>query len=489
MNPYDDVPYPSHAFSWTSPDRLATVAAVLGLETVPPSRARVLELGGSSGGNLLPHAMLHPDSSLLGLDLSRIQIEQGQHILADLGVENLRLEVADLATWQPEPGAWDYVICHGVYSWVPAHVREAILATCERALSPRGVAVVSWNSHPGWHMQGIARDAMQFLVDDSLPLAHQAARAQDVMRVLANVSADPESPYGKLLHHISGQLELVPGSYIAHEYLEAHNEPMYLAEFTRHVSEAGLRYLCDTNLSSSMVQLYTTAVQERLRGIVRSQIELEQYLDFLTCRPFHTSLLVRPEAPVQRRLSTFDPAGYWLTREEAVEPDPERPALWDAVLRYLHQAWPHTVAFEEVAASAAETAGVPLDEEARAELGVAVLQGYLADHLDLSRDRHQAVSRAGERPQAWALSRYQAARQHLIANLWHDTLALDSPDLLLLVLSDGTRTIAELAAALDEPLRADPGYAPTGEEDRPGWTLEQVQARLHRLSSRGFYVA
>ena len=58
---YDSVPYPRHAYGFTHPDRLATLATLHGLEPPPIERARILELGCASGSNLVPMAYEMPD--------------------------------------------------------------------------------------------------------------------------------------------------------------------------------------------------------------------------------------------------------------------------------------------------------------------------------------------------------------------------------------------------------------------------------------------
>ena len=79
---YDQVPYTSHPFSQTAPEHLVAVAHLFGLKTPDVATSRVLELGCSSGGNLIPLAARHPGSKVLGLDLSGVQISQGQQRVA-----------------------------------------------------------------------------------------------------------------------------------------------------------------------------------------------------------------------------------------------------------------------------------------------------------------------------------------------------------------------------------------------------------------------
>lgn len=471
MNPYDDVPYPSHAFAATAPDRLATVGAIFGLQTVDPRRARVLELGSSSGGNVLGHAIANPDSAVLGLDLSERQIRLGQQTITDLGVTNARLEVADLMTWQPEEGAWDYVICHGVYSWVPEPVQRAILAICRRALSPHGVAVVSWNANPGWHVQGMVRDAMRYLVDPRTPLAHRAARGQDVVRVLAS-AATVDTPNARMLSTIASQFEILPDSYIAHEYLEAHNQPLYLAEFTRHVAVAGLRYLADSNVADGLPHLQSPELQARLGALAKSQVEWEQYLDFLHCRPFRTSLLVRPDAPVQLNLNQLDGAGFWMARAQpAPAPAPDPWPLSTALVQAVADAAPGALSFDDAVATLHAA-------DQRAELTHAMLAAAFTGRLQLHREPHAAIRRAGPLPAAWSYARHQAGRQHLVSNLWHDTAALDPLDLLLLRKCDGAHTVDEIATSLTASMRMDEPDA-----------VPLLRERIDALAMQGFFVA
>ncbi len=89
LTTYDQVPYESKPFAQTQPDRLASVARLVGLQPVSSRRCRVLELGSASGGNLIPLAVTSPESSFVGIDLSGRQIADGQKIISTLGLGNI----------------------------------------------------------------------------------------------------------------------------------------------------------------------------------------------------------------------------------------------------------------------------------------------------------------------------------------------------------------------------------------------------------------
>src|SRR5882724_10264931 len=127
---YDAVPYDDRVFYRTHPDVLATIAVLHGLDPAPVERCRVLEIGCAVGGNLLPMALGLPDAELVGIDLSPSQIATGREVVRSLALRNVRLEAMSVTDVGPSLGEFDYIVCHGVYSWVPPIVQDAILSVC-----------------------------------------------------------------------------------------------------------------------------------------------------------------------------------------------------------------------------------------------------------------------------------------------------------------------------------------------------------------------
>src|SRR5262249_14504487 len=155
---YDEVPYDSLPFAESHPDTLATVATLLGMTPAPVTRCRVLELGCAGGGNLIPMAWALPESHFLGIDLSQRQIADGHQAVAAMDLANIELRHASIMDVDSSFGAFDYILAHGVYSWVPAEVQEKTLEICRRNLASQGVAYISFNSYPGWRGLRILRE-------------------------------------------------------------------------------------------------------------------------------------------------------------------------------------------------------------------------------------------------------------------------------------------------------------------------------------------
>ncbi len=180
---YDAVMYPGLPFSQTHPDRLATIAALYGLPAAPPERCRVLELGCGEGGNLIPMAYVFPGSTFLGLDAAGSAVALGREQISALGLTNVTLVHVDLLD-ASNLGTFDYVIAHGVYSWVPPSVQERVLAIASEVLAPNGVAYVSYNALPGGHVRNAMRQMMLWHVRDFEEPDERMAQARGLVRFL-----------------------------------------------------------------------------------------------------------------------------------------------------------------------------------------------------------------------------------------------------------------------------------------------------------------
>ena len=131
---YDEIPYDALPHRATHPGRMATVAALVGHVAADPDRCSVLEVGCSSGSNLIAMAVSLPAARFVGCDLSPRAIAEGRRTIEALALTNVTLVEGDLAALPSEHGVFDFIVAHGVYSWVPAHVRDGLLALADARL-------------------------------------------------------------------------------------------------------------------------------------------------------------------------------------------------------------------------------------------------------------------------------------------------------------------------------------------------------------------
>ncbi len=305
---YDELPYISAAFAETSPARLEALASFLSLTPPPSKTAKVLEIGCSYGGNLFPFAIANPQAKVLGIDLSEVQINKAKELAEQMCVDNIEFKAKDICNFTDadvsDYGKFDYIICHGVYSWVPDVVKDAILKTIKRFLSPNGVAYVSYNVYPGWKIKDTIRDFLMFGTKGIKGEAAKVAKARELLKVLGEYAKFCQKDgnvsqifvnYDSLKFHIDHILS-TNDSYIAHEYLEVFNYPIYFKDFAENLEKNNLTYLAEVGLedvfqSNLGIDEFDTYIDANFS----SRIEKEQTLDFLTNKVFRRSMIVHKE--------------------------------------------------------------------------------------------------------------------------------------------------------------------------------------------------
>lgn len=297
-NSYDDLMYESGAFPQTAINNLEARARLMGLQPAPAANAKVLELGCSMGGNIITQALYYPDAEFTGIDLSGRQVAQGNAIIEKMGLKNVHLEEKDILTVDESFGKFDYIIVHGIWSWVPDTVKDKIFSICRNNLTEHGIAYISYNVYPGWKRQEQLREIMYFSGRDVLeePLEARTRKGLDALKELAEILENDKGLGGggklpaiqKILNHNF--------YYIAHEYMEAFNDPIYVNGFIEWANRHRLAYIGDTDLHASFVSWMAEHTRERILALAGGDyIAKEFYSDILSDRQFRRSLLCREE--------------------------------------------------------------------------------------------------------------------------------------------------------------------------------------------------
>lgn len=325
---YNQVPYPSLSHAGSHPDNLATLARLLGMQPAPVDSCRVLELGCGVGGNLIPMACALPGSKFLGIDLAERQIEDGNQKIAALGLANIVLKQMDILDVTPDLGQFDYIIAHGVFSWVPPVVQDKILEISRQNLAPQGVAFISYNIYPGWHMINIARGMMRYYTRDITDPDERAREARNVIRWFANAGETETNGYYGYLKMYADYLEgetdggsPKDDSALLHDELEDLNQPLYFSEFVERATAHDLQYLGE--LLHYPINNHLAARLEEMREWNHSLIDLEQSCDFLQNRTFRQTVVCHKEIVINRRVTPERLEDFYIS--SAARPSSHRP--------------------------------------------------------------------------------------------------------------------------------------------------------------------
>ena len=298
---YKELGYKSYPFPFTTPAYLEAYGALVGLNTPPAKTARVLELGATYGGNIISQAVHNPEATFVGIELSQDQVEKGNKIISDAKLDNVSLVQGDILNFDETLGTFDYIIAHGFYSWISDEMKDKLLDIISNHLADNGIAYVSYNTYPGWHTMEEVRQLMLFANRGHDELTHK----EKVLRgkTVGSLVGSQILNYDNLKERNSkflGALRSVMQKddyYVGHDHLEPHNDPCYFYQFNDHLKAHNLSYVCDADLTLSMVRTYDESIADKLEKLApNSQADQEQYLDFMLDTTFRKSIICKADA-------------------------------------------------------------------------------------------------------------------------------------------------------------------------------------------------
>lgn len=484
VNSYDVLPYSVSAFSQTRPSRLAAIARLFGLNAPLPDRCRVLELGCAAGGNLIPMASAAPASQFVGIELSQRQAADAQAAIQDLALSNINVRQMSILEVGPELGQFDYILTHGVYSWVPAAVQDKILQICRQNLSPSGVAYVSYNTYPGWHARGAVREMLWYHGQRFADPIERTREARAFLELLVEATRSNVGGYSALLRQELALLRQVPDEYLLHEHLDDFNDPVYFHQFAERAAGHELQYLGEAHLSPMMAGRFGPRIEERLRQLAPDLLEMEQYIDFACNRMFRQTLLCHREAALDpalrpqaiRDFHIASPLKPTSSSLDPCSPDPMEfrhaqltlrtsDPLMKAAMLHLAEMWPMPVPFNNLLHGARErlaaggsagtsTASAEIDDIAA--LTHRLLNAYAASAVEFTLGEPAFTMTISERPIASPYARRRANAGGPVTNLRLESIRIGKPSALVLSHLDGQHDRESLVKMIADWLDSQP---------------------------------
>jgi SAM-dependent methyltransferase len=508
--PYDVVIYPGRTYRETHPDRLATSAALYGMTPAPPARCRVFEIGCGLGNNLIPMAYQYPDSQFLGIDLSARSIERGLSTIAALGLKNIELRHCDIMDISVAHGHFDYVIAHGIYSWVPDPVRDKMMAIFKENLAPQGVAYVSYNCYPGSHPRNLVRDMMNFHVRETTDPQERVKQARAILNFFAE-TAPKESAHGAMLRDQRERVRGMGDEVIFHDDLDVGSKAFLLHEVVAAAGRHRLQYLCDATMHRRALLNYPDLARTIFEKFPENDFMVrDQYHDFVDGHGFRRTLLCHDDVCLDRKVdsscmrrfhvaSSLVPVAENFRLEEPGTAEFKLPngnllatdhLLSKAAIVHLERCWPAAIGFSELVENAsrmaASVAGAPPQpsEHDVATLAAVLYRAVSNGLMDLFLYPPRLAIVPSERPVASLIARRQIEAEQPLTNLRHQTVLFkDDIARQFLMLVDGTRNADQLVVDLSDRL-AQTGLLP---KDK-AVTRADVEYHLKTLARLGLLI-
>jgi len=467
MTTYDSIPYPSHCYQQSSPASLSAIANLFGLSPVKPEKARVLEIGCASGGNIIPLASRFSNARFLGVDLSEKQIEVGQQRVDALNLKNIELVAESILDLDLKDEAFDYIIAHGIYSWVPEDVQNRLLQICGDHLSDTGVAYISYNTLPGWNALKTVRDMMLYHSGNFDDPAQKVLEARKMLNFIAQNIKSDGGAYKELLESEIKTLQQVDDNYLLHDHLEVVNHPCYFNEFMTSASRHGLVYLGDSDLASMYLGNHEKGAVETL-GALNDVIRQEQYLDYITNRRFRMTVLCKNGNVFHRTLTDDSLAGlyivpsYVLAENVSVASNTDITALKlksvkkpennadltgnITCLCYLEilKAAPLLLTFEEIVERVATILKETDKAVIRKEFASVAFKMLFKNMIGLSSSGAGCVTHVSEKPEVFPAARQQGLSESLVANTRHEAVRLRNDQRVVMQYVNGSNSLNDI---------------------------------------------
>jgi SAM-dependent methyltransferase len=284
------------------PEWLAFAAAIGGWGT-PSSHERFswCELGCGKALSATIVAATHPEADVHAVDAQPEHVAHAEALRVRAGIRNLSLHRALFGA--PELRAlpaFDYIVAHGVYSWVGPAARTALVAFIDQHLKPGGLVYLSYNAMPGWAadlpLQRLLLELASAASGDSNARFAEAAAVTQRM-TNAGASALRASPLanGKL----AKRLTMIPAPYFAHEFLPAGWEALYVTDVRRDLAPWGLEPVASALIVNNF-DAYTLRRREREALATVADTDLRELLrDYFRFARFRRDVFGR----VGRRLN------------------------------------------------------------------------------------------------------------------------------------------------------------------------------------------
>ena len=281
---------------------MMSLACLLGNVASPMPAAgdpvSVLELGCGHGYGAMVMAASNPSWKITAIDFNPAHIASAREWAAATQLTNITFLEADLSTLAGSPASQaipeaDFVTLHGVWSWVPQSVKTGIIRLLRDKVRPGGAVHVSYNVMPAWSeaigMQRLVNTAGKRLAWRS---DRQAEEGIEIVRALMQAEATHLHRSG-FVRSMLQRLDSSPIAYLAHEYMNEHWAPCFMADVAGAMSDAKLDWVASADLIENFPELMLTEPQREIARKFDDPLMRELIKDMCLTRGLRHDVYVR----------------------------------------------------------------------------------------------------------------------------------------------------------------------------------------------------
>lgn len=289
-----EINYTSGYYAELAPNRLKLALLSCGIDHSVPDRPSYLELGFGQGLSMAINAATN-SGTFVGTDFNPGQVANARELAAAMGKSLTLLEDSfEEFAARTDVGQYDIIALHGIWSWISEGSRDAIVDIARRMLKPGGIFYISYNVTPGWSpawplrtllSQHATREASGTLVDR----VEQSIAFVDKI-VAADAAYFAQNPQ---LKNRLEQIKKLDRNYVAHEYFNAHWDPVPFSALADRLAEAKLSFAASANILENLPAISVSAAGRKVLNEIKDPVLRETVRDYFVNQQFRRDIFVK----------------------------------------------------------------------------------------------------------------------------------------------------------------------------------------------------
>jgi SAM-dependent methyltransferase len=320
-----DVVYTSNFHRETTPAWLVAAALLLGHRPPDLTRPfRYADLGCGHGLTATIVAATCPHAEVWGFDFNPAHVESARELALRAGLTNLRFQEASFAELAAMDEAalpeFDFIVAHGVMSWVSLANQQHLIETIGRRLRAGGLSYLSYNVATGWGAMPPVRALMRLLMQATHDRSDLSATGVlDYLDTMKQAGAGFFAANPTLEPRLA-EIRRQDPRYIAHEFLNRDWHPLMFADVSDRMEAVKCSYIGSATLAEN---IDIVSLPQGMQGLVAKTPNLalrETVRDFASVQAFRRDIYRRGSAAVPGPETTrlLDSLTFeWLGREVA----------------------------------------------------------------------------------------------------------------------------------------------------------------------------
>jgi ubiquinone/menaquinone biosynthesis C-methylase UbiE len=242
-----EITYISNYYGDLTPKHLVFVAAINNFPHPDIGRPfAYCELGCGCGKTVNTVAAAYPNSNCFGVDINQEHIKIARN--ESFGLSNITfLDMPfEKALVQSLP-RFDFIVLHGVWSWVSDAVRRDVCKFVRKFLKTNGLFYISYDSMPGWAQLLPFHKIMSLYTRNMHCSVEEKARSAMAYLQYLNCNRSPFFERNPDAEKFLQMLEQSDIRYIVHELFNCNLRPEYFCDVAAELRKAGLTFVGDNN--------------------------------------------------------------------------------------------------------------------------------------------------------------------------------------------------------------------------------------------------